>query len=195
MGHDEPTSASGSAVCAAQGHAPGVRPRLRGPRQRCPPPTVLLPRPGDPAAVAQPASPTAPVHLGGRQGAARALYGRATTDGGATQAQVGRFQGLGRIADARIPEAPGARTPHAGICAGAVGSLAVLPRWPPDRGRGAHPWRLVPAAAPHPEGQRAVVPHAIPRDVGGGWGLVQVSPSAAGRDGCPPCGTRIDGTV
>jgi len=34
------------------------------------------------------------------------------------------------MADARMPEEPGASTPHAGICAGAVGSLAVLPRWP-----------------------------------------------------------------
>ena len=31
-------------------------------------------------------------------------------------------------AEARIPEEPGAGNPHAGICAGAVGQLAVLPR-------------------------------------------------------------------
>ena len=36
---------------------------------------------------------------------------------------------LGLIAEASIPEEPGAGKLHAGICAGAVGQLAVLPRW------------------------------------------------------------------
>ena len=33
------------------------------------------------------------------------------------------------IAEASISEEPGAVVPHAGICAGAVGQLAVLPRY------------------------------------------------------------------
>lgn len=32
-------------------------------------------------------------------------------------------------ADASTSEKPGAIVPHAGICAGAVGQLAVLPQW------------------------------------------------------------------
>jgi hypothetical protein len=42
---------------------------------------------------------------------------------------MGSFFGLSRIADASISEEPGAGKLHAGICAGAVGQLAVLPRW------------------------------------------------------------------
>lgn len=60
MGQDAPPSASGRAVGAAPGHAPWVRPRLRGPRPLGQPPTVLLQRPGAPAAGAPSASPTAP---------------------------------------------------------------------------------------------------------------------------------------
>jgi len=33
------------------------------------------------------------------------------------------------FADASTSEKPGAIVPHAGICAGAVGQLAVLPQW------------------------------------------------------------------
>lgn len=60
MGPDAPTAASGRAVGAAQGHAPWVRPRRRGPRHLCQPHTGLLQRHGDPAAGAHSASPTAP---------------------------------------------------------------------------------------------------------------------------------------
>jgi len=35
------------------------------------------------------------------------------------------------FADASTSEKPGAIVPHAGICAGAVGQLAVLPQWQP----------------------------------------------------------------
>jgi hypothetical protein len=38
------------------------------------------------------------------------------------------LQGIARIAEASISEEPGAGKLHAGICAGAAGQLAVLPR-------------------------------------------------------------------
>jgi len=59
--------------------------------------------------------------LGGLQRAAGALQHRTTTDLWATPDQDGNFEGVGRIADASIPEEPGARKPHTGIRAGAVG--------------------------------------------------------------------------
>ena len=37
----------------------------------------------------------------------------------------------GAFVEARLSEEPGAGKPYAGICAGAVGRLAVLPRWQP----------------------------------------------------------------
>jgi hypothetical protein len=54
----------------------------------------------------------------------------------ATQREKGSIGSLRRIAEARIPEEPGARKPRAGLVlsetegirAGAVGQLAVLPR-------------------------------------------------------------------
>jgi hypothetical protein len=52
-----------------------------------------------------------------------------TTDRWMTQDEAGNPQDLSRPAAARISEEPGARTPHAGIWAGAVGEPAVLPRW------------------------------------------------------------------
>jgi RNA-directed DNA polymerase len=90
-------------------------------RPFCQPQAVLLPGPGDPEEVAQSASPTAPRQRGGRYRTAGALQDRPTTDRWATQDQDGHFEGIGRIADASLPEEPGAGTLHAGICAGAVG--------------------------------------------------------------------------
>ena len=45
------------------------------------------------------------------------------------QTRVAAATASAGLADASLPEEPGASTPPAGICAGAVGSLAVLPRW------------------------------------------------------------------
>jgi hypothetical protein len=71
--------------------------------------------------VAQSAQPTAQRQRGGRHHAAGALHHRPTTDRWAPSDPPGRLSGFGRMADASIPNAPGARKPHAGICARAVG--------------------------------------------------------------------------
>ena len=50
-----------------------------------------------------------------------ALQSGPTTDRWTTQDETGSPQDLSRLAEASISEEPGARKPHAGICAGAVG--------------------------------------------------------------------------
>ena len=65
-----------------------------------------------------------------------ALPGRTTTHRRVTEDEKGRCGDLGQIVEASIPEEPGALVPCAGacpelaegICARAVGQLAVLPR-------------------------------------------------------------------
>jgi hypothetical protein len=54
---------------------------------------------------------------------------RAPSPRRASASETGRWVCLGWMAAARIREEPGVGTPHAGICAGAVGPLAVLRRW------------------------------------------------------------------
>jgi len=49
------------------------------------------------------------------------------------------------FADASTSEKPGAIVPHAGICAGAVGQLAVLPQCAPSEA-----WRFLQGERPCP---------------------------------------------
>ena len=71
--------------------------------------------------MAKPAQPTTQFQLARVPGTLKALPSRTTTDCRTAKDEKGSFAGLSRIAEASIPEEPGARKPHAGICAGAVG--------------------------------------------------------------------------
>ncbi len=92
------------------------------PRQLCQPESVLSGGYADAVQVAQSSQSTSQLHLDRLSGTIARLSGSTTLHCGETQDEIGR-QGclVGRRAEASILEEPGARKPHARICAGAVG--------------------------------------------------------------------------
>jgi hypothetical protein len=101
---------------------------LRSPWARRQPARVLQQRHTAFADVAQSAEPTPQVSVARLHRRTGALQRCPTPDRGTTQDETGSPLDLSRRADASRPEEPGASTPHAGIGAGAVRELAVLPR-------------------------------------------------------------------
>ena len=116
------SSATTARACpAAERHTPWVRPLRRSPRACGQPARVLQHSQTDFVKGAQSAASTPPLHLARLPQSTGALHRCPTTDRWTTQDETGSPQALSRLAEARISEEPGARKPHAGICAGAVG--------------------------------------------------------------------------
>src|SRR5262245_6102000 len=106
---------------AAERQTPWVLPVLRSPRERRQPEGVLQQGHADFPDVAQSAQPTPQLYVARLHGSAGALQSCPTTDRRTAQDETGNPLDRSRLAEARITEEPGARKPHAGICAGAVG--------------------------------------------------------------------------
>ena len=117
----EPPPAVTRTLQAAERQTPWVLQLLRSPRERRQPARVLQQGHADFTEVAQSAQPTPQLHLARLHGSVGALQSCPTTDRRTTQDETGSPQDLSRPAVASIAEEPGARKPHAGICAGAVG--------------------------------------------------------------------------
>jgi hypothetical protein len=127
---------SGNGSSPGEGHVPGPARQTAGvlplrwrAGQLSQPATVLQPRPATPLHVGESPQPAAKLHVARLHRTAPPLSGRTAAPRRAPEHATGHVGSIGRIAAARLPEAPGAGTLHAGICAGAVGSPAVLPRW------------------------------------------------------------------
>src|SRR5262249_28848920 len=121
VGQGEPPPAVASTVPAAQRQTPRVLQLLRSPRERRQPARVLQQSHTDVVEVAQSTKPTPQLHVARLHRSPGALQSCPTTDRRTTQDETGSPQDLNRLAGASISEEPGARKPHAGICAGAVG--------------------------------------------------------------------------
>jgi hypothetical protein len=117
------------ALPAAECRTPWVFQLLRSPWERSQPASVLPQHHADFPAVAQPAEPTPQLHVARLHSGPGALQSGPPTDRWTTQDEPGNPHAVSRPATASLAEEPGARKPHAGLWAGAVGSLAVLPRW------------------------------------------------------------------
>ncbi len=79
--------------------------------------------------MAESKKPTEELQLEWLHSGATAFSSETSPSCGEAPGKIGNFGGLGWIAEASISEEPGAEKLHAGICAGAAGQLAVLPRW------------------------------------------------------------------